>query len=245
MTKTRIEWCDYTINPVKGLCPVACPFCYARRIYNRFKWNPELRYDEDILRKPLLGKPGDRYFIGSTMELFGEWVEDWIMQNIFNFVKCYPERTFIFLTKRPENLAQWSPFPENCWVGVSVPRYWDDSAIGHPEAFKRISKLGEVTATVKFVSFEPLLEDVASNSDFGLDMDFKAYSISWIILGQQTPVKASTAPKIEWIREIVEAADKAGIPVFLKNNLTKGVIDASCDWAFNKSGYRQEFPVTK
>lgn len=42
MSKTKIPWCDFTINPVKGLCPMACPSCYARRRYKRFKWIEEL-----------------------------------------------------------------------------------------------------------------------------------------------------------------------------------------------------------
>ena len=54
MNLTKIEWCDYTINPVKGLCPMACSYCYARRMYKRFKWNPEIRFlwswDESLTR---------------------------------------------------------------------------------------------------------------------------------------------------------------------------------------------------
>ncbi len=65
--------------------------------------------------------------------------------------------------------------------------------------------------------------------------------ISWAIIGQVTPVKKAMTPKIEWVSEIVEACDKARIPVFLKNNLAP-IIDTSMDWAFNKIGYRQEFP---
>lgn len=43
--------------------------------------------------------------------------------------------------------------------------------------------------------------------------------INWVIIGQCTPIKQSTTPKIEWLKEIVEAADKAGVRVFLKDNL--------------------------
>ena len=70
-----------------------------------------------------------------------------------------------------------------------------------------------------------------------------------IIIGQQTPVRPATTPKIEWIKEIVEAADKAGVPVFLKNNLEPLLVTVKNDqkyaplWA--NGGYgnlRQEFP---
>lgn len=255
--RTKIEWCDYTINPVKGKCPVACSYCYARRMYDRFKWNPEIRFEGVInLSVELLriNKPS-RIFVGSTIELFGGWIDPHWMQLIFEAVRLYSQHTFIFLTKRPENLVKWSPFSPNCWVGTSIPRYWDDSVIGHPEAFNRIRALGEVKATVKFVSFEPLQEAIASNFDFGLDMAFKAYGINWVIIGQQTPVSKKTEPKIEWVRAIVQAADKAGISVFLKNNLQATLTqDKICgcgdyhilDWARSKDGLkhlRQEFPV--
>ncbi len=219
MGKTKIDWADFTVNPIKGKCPVACPYCYARRLYDRFKWNPEIRFVPEVYDDISVSPRRQRIFVGSTIELFG----DWIRQEWLNFIikKCYvhPWHTFIFLTKQPQNLIKWSPFPENCWVGVSIPRYWDDSVIGHPEAFNRISQLGEVRASVKFVSFEPLLSPIASEFEFGLDMTFKAYGISWVIIGQQTPVRKATMPSRVWIDEIENACKKVGIPYFEKNNL--------------------------
>jgi DNA repair photolyase len=47
MTQTMIEWADYTLNPIKGLCKYACSYCYARKMYKRFKWNEEIRFDEN------------------------------------------------------------------------------------------------------------------------------------------------------------------------------------------------------
>jgi len=60
----------------------------------------------------------------------------------------------------------------------------------------------------------------------------KDAGINWIIIGQQTPPNKKTEPKVEWVQEIVEAADKAGIPVFQKNNL-KPLLD---------NNLRQEMP---
>jgi len=213
---SKIEWLKsadgrpgYTINPVKGLCPMACPYCYARRMYKRFKWNPEIRFDNRAFGILEQIKKPSRIFIGSTMELFGEWVGADAANYILRQVRNFPQHTFIFLTKNPAGLAAWSPFPDNCWVGVSATNYesfsvgWDD--------------LSHIQSPVKFISFEPLLsmDWTAPNIQYWLITG----GINWLIIGQQTPVKASTSPKIEWVKEIVEAADKAGVPVFLKNNL--------------------------
>ncbi len=235
MAKSKIEWTNYSINPVKGLCPMACPYCYARRMYKRFKWNPEIRFEN-----PELPKQPSRIFVGSTMELFGPWVKDEWLKLIFTGVRCCPQHTFIFLTKQPQNLANWT-FPENCWVGVSAT---DDKTFT-----EACVHLQQIKASVKFISIEPLLAHIG---DFHYLPLLMQGTLQWLIIGQRTPVRASTSPKIEWLKEIVEAADKAAIPVFLKNNL-RPLIDSSLDdigpvAPFYKRDfcdvweYRQEFP---
>jgi len=209
MNKTKIEWCDYTINPVKGLCPMACSYCYARAMYKRFKWNPIIRYDDWVWHEGGYIPKGSKVFVGSTIELFGDWVKPEWLEIIFSYCKSCPSHTFIFLTKQPQNLIKLSPFPDNCWVGVTAT---DSLALS-----KAIYWLSKVEAKVKYISAEPLLNGYPID---GLSTAlFKTGGINWIIIGQQTPISKKTTPKIEWIKEIVEAADKAGIPVFLKNNL--------------------------
>lgn len=209
--KKSIGWCDYTVNPVKGLCPVGCSYCYARAMYKRFKMDEQLTFHPEAFDAIEKLKEPSRIFVGSTMELFGEWITDHVLHSIFNYVEHYKQHTFIFLTKRPENLIKWSPFPENVWVGTSITSAKD--------CILRLSKMANVEASVKFISFEPLLKPISTPNQ--LYMGFKLSGISWLIIGQQTPVKQSTMPKIEWVREIVLAADMAGIPVFLKDNLQK------------------------
>lgn len=242
MNKTKIEWCDYTINPVKGLCPMACSYCYARRMYKRFKWNPEIRFDRKALDQLAEIKKPSRIFVGSTIELFGDWIKWWWLKTTLDFCLLYPQHTFIFLTKQPQNLIKWSPFPDNCWIGVSCTSM--------EMLNKAINFLPFISSEVKFVSFEPLLLWECPNSE--LDFVFQDSSINWVIIGQQTPYSPKTAPKIEWVTEIVEACDKAKIPVFLKGNLTKVL---STDRPFYKplplSGWddnfswelRQEYPL--
>jgi protein gp37 len=240
MAKTKIEWCDYTINPVKGLCPMACPYCYARRMYKRFKWNPKVQFDVEgyllddwgllNIRKPSM------IFVGSTMELFGDWIQPTELETIFQVTRRYPQHTFIFLTKQPLNLTRWSPFPDNCWVGVSAT---DASMFTHAW-----TGLKDTQAKVKFVSIEPLLKWDMSVSD--TEWTIQTAGINWLIIGQQTPASPKTSPKIEWLKEIVQAADKAGVPVFIKGNLNSCEISDYPELLDKQTGnLRQEFPVSK
>ncbi len=208
MPRTKIDWCDYSINPVKGLCPVACSYCYARQLYKRFKWNPEIRFEPKVFTELSKIKGGSRVFIGSTIELFGEWVkEDWL-ETIFRYVKMYPKITFLFLTKCPWNLKRWNPWPDNAWVGASA---WDFRSTAH--ALYASGGLEKTEAKVKFISFEPLLSE--TKIDF---RDFQWAGISWVIIGAATGRGAKPLQR-EWITEIIEACQRAGIPYFLKDNL--------------------------
>lgn len=221
MNKTNIEWCDYTINPVKGLCPMACSYCYARAMYKRFKWNPEIRFDWGWAEDNYF--PHDsKVFVGSTMELFGDWIKPEWLEFIFYAIRQFPKTTFLILTKESQNLIKWSPFPENCWVGVS--------ATNDRMTEEAVNSLAEIKASVKFISFEPLLDSV--NGNYADILDMVRYVVNWVIIGQQTPVRKATMPKIEWVQEIVEACDKTGIPVFLKDNLKP----------LMGNNLRQEFP---
>ena len=235
MNKTKIEWCDYTINPIKGLCPVDCKdnqgksYCYARAMYKRFKWNPEIRFEGVVnLSVELLRiKQPSKIFVGSTMELFGDWIDSHWMDIIFEATRLYSQHTFIFLTKQPQNLTKWSPFPDNCWVGVS--------ATETRMALEACLKLGDIEASVRFLSLEPMLHSI--NLPYTL---LETCHIDWIIIGAQTPYNQKTAPKLSWVQEILVAASNAdNIPVFMKNNL-QPVIDHDSLWAGWR--LRQEFP---
>jgi protein gp37 len=206
MSKTKIEWCDYTINPVKGLCPVACDYCYARRMYKRFKWNPEIRYDDWVWQ---VGSPmpkGSRIFVGSTIDLFHKKTVQFL-PTIMEYCEAVQSRTFIFLTKCPENLPK--EWPDNCHVGVSVTN--------RPMFIQACERLKDVNAKVKFISFEPLLESVQPHAPIGKYL-FEA-GVKWVIIGRQTPLSASTMPHVTDIQKIIDAANEIPIPVFLKDNL--------------------------
>ncbi len=214
MSKTKIEWCDYTLNPVKGLCPVACPYCYARAMYHRFhKGQEEIYYvGEGHMHAEIIRiKRPSRIFVGSTMELFGEWIKPAWRADILALPALFPQHTFIFLTKRPQNLPK--EWPANCWVGVS--------ATNSQMVYDSWPLLEDIRAKVKFYSLEPLQEAIGPDLQ---DM-FELAGISWVIIGQQTPVRPKTTPKVAWVKDIVAAADKAGVRVFLKNNMARVLED--------------------
>lgn len=232
MNKTKIEWCDYTINPIHGLCPVSCTYCYSHRMYKRYKWDETIRFEvpnwhKDIHKIAINEKP-TKYFIGSMIDLFHKDIpQDWV-KRIINDIAIYKKHTFIFLTKCPENLPK--EFPENCWVGVSTTG--NDCRSGLEDIF------GNIQAKIKFVSIEPLLDYTP--------MDFRW--VDWAIIGQQTPKSIKTQPQIRWLMNIVESADKEQKPVFLKNNL-EPLIPHMTPIEYNKLCFsaklRQEFPAIK
>ena len=206
MAKTRIEWLNggFSINPVKGLCPMACKdlkdkeYCYARRLYRRFKWNPEIRFDINAMLSPMLIQKPSRIFIGSTIELFGEWIDEEWLSSILYMVEKTPRHTFIFLTKCHENLHKWK-FPPNAWVGAS--------ATNQAMATNAIHYLKDIKATVKFISFEPLLERI----------NIPLEGIQWVLIGARTqPLRL---PDKNWVYLITHTAENFGAKVFLKNNL--------------------------
>lgn len=230
MNKTKIEWVKnpdgtqgITLNPIKGMCPVGCSYCYARRMYKRFGWYKEPRYLPAIMEELRSLKKPTGVFICSTFEWL--WDDSW-SHNIMGWIKTYPQHRFYLLTKKPESLEQFNSYPDNCWVGVTVT--------SNAAASLAYTNLASIIAPVKFISFEPLMGQIGRDELRNLSQ-----VTDWWIIGGMTPYSQKTAPHIEWVKEIVEIADKSGIPLFLKNNLMQ-VFDKA--FGVNKRVLRQEFP---
>jgi len=217
MQKTRIEWCKspdgrlgWSSNPVKGYCPMDCKdkqgksYCYARRLYDRYGWDKTIRFDPDELATWGKAKPGDKVFVGSTIELFGEWVNTEWLELILTKVRYCPKVTFIFLSKLPVRLNIWFRWPDNCWVGATATNY--SMAVQAQKSLLSVSD-----NVVKFLSLEPLQEAIPGD-DWLVGIDL-------IIIGAQT--QPLVLPKLEWVEEIEQSADQLGIPVFEKNSLSK------------------------
>jgi len=145
-------------------------------------------------------------FVCDMGELFGDWVPREWQEAIFDTIVRCPQHRFYLLTKQPQNLIKFSPFPSNCWVGISVTNdLMFDRAIYH---------LGNFQAKTKFISIEPFLEPIKVNGWY----QFNALVFQWLIVGGQSGRNKFYPPE-SWIQEIEDACDKDGIPVFEKNNL--------------------------
>ena len=211
--KGKIEWTDYTWNPIKGECPVGCWYCYARAMYRRFDWLNEGTVpesgvpgmiDEHELEAPLRLKKPSKIFICSTYEIFYQKHHSW-RDGIFDVIKACPQHTFQILTKMPENIDR--PMPDNVWLGVSVTG-------GRPfDGVHRVPGLAKHEARIRFVSIEPLLGSVIGPFDvFDPPMD-------WYIVGRLTGHGHKNDPTKLDLQLAVGKAREIHAPVFLKHNL--------------------------
>jgi protein gp37 len=193
MNKTKIEWCDYTWNPVIG-CKQGCFYCYARtwakragRDFNNPAWS------EGQYRKPYKIKEPSKIFVCSLADLFGDWIpREWI-KNVLTVVKENRQHTFMFLTKNPKRYLEFE-FPNNCMLGTTID-YVNQA---------RLDYLKQKVA-YRFISFEPLLSDMSS-----LDLS----EIDLVIVGANSS-KGAKPPKKEWIESIKHPN------IFYKNNIKK------------------------
>jgi len=219
MQKSKIEWTDYSWNPIKGICPVGCWYCYGRRMYQRFKLDPKPWLDiaelNQVAETRLTGK---RIFVCSTFELFhpivdglmGRCIENekkWqgkARDLIFNVIERRPDLTFIILTKMPERIDR--PMPDNVWLGVSLTGE-------NSREYDRIPALAKTAALTKFVSFEPLFRG------FDVWELFDEFIPDWIIVGRLTGYGTQRDTPRRAIRDIIDYAVEENIRIFLKNNL--------------------------
>lgn len=195
MNRSKIEWTQFTSNPIRGKCKHACSYCYAERYRVRFKQPAQITWHPEELEAIERRKKPATIFMGSMHDIFGRWISDtWIREIVKTAWSC-PQHTFIFLTKNPARYASFI-FPANSWCG-----YTDDGkTIGHNWIYLR-------DLPNRFVSFEPLIGDKIS-----LNMSY----IDALIIGAMTG-PGVIKPQKEWIMKIIEAAgDK---PIFLKDNL--------------------------
>ena len=127
----------------------------------------------------------------------------WVRFRLFDLIEQTPHLDWLLLTKRPENVAEMVPekwhdgFPRNVWLGASVE---NRAEVG------RIDVLRRVPAAVRFLSVEPLLEDLGRLDLSGID---------WVIVGGESG-RGARPMNVEWVRALVAQCRAAGVKVFVK-----------------------------
>ncbi len=208
--QSSIEWTGSTWNPVTGCTKLSagCQNCYAERMAKRLQAMGQSNYaqgftvvcHEQVLDLPLRWKRPRLVFVNSMSDLFHDAVPLDFIQEVFKVMRRANHHVFQVLTKRAERLARLSPvldWPENVWAGVTVER----SDYKH-----RIDFLRMTDAAVKFVSAEPLLDDLGE-----LDLT----GIGWIIAGGESGPGARPM-QAEWVRAIRDQCLHCDVPFFFK-----------------------------
>ncbi|MGR3277663.1 DUF5131 family protein [Acaryochloris marina NIES-2412] len=212
---TGIEWTDTTWNPVRGCTKISpgCKNCYAKTFAERWrgvKGHPyehgfDLRLVPDKLFEPLSWARSRMIFVNSMSDLFHEDIPDAYIATVFRVMHVANWHTFQVLTKRPERLSMLANTElrdltdsPNIWLGVSV----ENRRYGLP----RITHLQRTPAAIRFLSIEPLLEDIGI-----LDLD----GIDWVIVGGESGQRARPmAP--EWVRSVRDQCVRSGVSFFFK-----------------------------
>lgn len=186
--------------------PLVYPFGFAPTLH---------RYRLDTLAKL---KMGNNVFVGAMSDVFGAWVPDEWIWEVFNACRRHPIHNYLFLTKNPERYERIDsagalPADRNMWYGSTLTRPEDRCFLSN--------------AHNTFWSIEPI------HAPFRL-WERDEFSTDWIIIGAETGNrKNKVVPQKEWIEDIVNRCDELGIPVFMKDSLIPIV---------GEGGMRREFP---
>jgi len=214
-TKSKIEWTDTTWNPVRGCTKISpgCKHCYAEAFAERFrgvKGHPyeqgfDLRLVPEKLWDPFLWTRPSMVFVNSMSDLFHADVPNDFIIRVATVMMAADWHTYQILTKRSDRLREMLNGPLNfathsrhIWWGVSV----EDIRYGLP----RIDHLRRTPAIVKFLSIEPLLEDL------GL---INLLNIDWVIVGGESG-RGARPMQEAWVDNLLQQCQSADVPFFFK-----------------------------
>jgi len=211
MKKTKIEWTEETWNPSTGCSKVSsgCKFCYAEVMAKRLNAMGVKGYENgfgftlmpDRLTQPFNRRKPTKFFVNSMSDLFHEDMPDDFLDQIFDVIRKTPRHIYQILTKRENRMSAYfnnKLIPQNVWLGVTV----EDRKSGLP----RINVLRELNASIKFLSIEPLLEDLGNINLYGID---------WVIVGGESGPKARPMDE-KWVRKIKDQCEIYDVPFFFK-----------------------------
>jgi protein gp37 len=214
-SQSAIEWTDATWNPVRGCTKISagCKHCYAEVFAERFRNVPghayergfDLRLVPEKLTEPLKWKEPRMIFVNSMSDLFHPDVPDDYIVQVAEVMGMADWHTYQVLTKRSERLkkllqTKLIDFADksHIWWGVSVEN--------RKQGIPRIGHLQETPAKAKFLSIEPLLEDLGNISLNG---------ICWVIVGGESGHGARIIKK-EWVISLRDQCKSSKIPFFFK-----------------------------
>jgi protein gp37 len=212
---TKIEWTDSTWNPVRGCSKISpgCANCYAETFAERFRGvlgHPyELGFDirlvPEKITEPLLWRTPRKIFVNSMSDLFHEAVPTDYIEKVALVMKRANWHTFQVLTKRSSRMRdllctrlKFAAQERHIWWGVSV----ENKKNGYP----RIEDLQKTPAKARFLSIEPLLEDLETVNLSG---------IGWVIVGGESGAGARPMHK-EWVIALRDQCRRSRVPFFFK-----------------------------
>lgn len=212
---SKIEWTDATWNPLRGCDKVSpgCGYCYAEVFAERFRGvrgHPyehgfDLRLAPEKLVDPFQWGGPRRVFVNSMSDLFHPSVPDEYILAVAEVMRTANWHTFQVLTKRAERMSkllngklQSAASDNHIWWGVSV----EDRRYGIP----RIAYLRATPASVRFLSIEPLLEELG-------DLDLTG--IHWVIVGGESGRRARPMEK-SWVERLLAQCRRSEVPFFFK-----------------------------
>jgi protein gp37 len=212
---SKIEWTDATWNPLRGCIKISpgCKHCYAETFAERFRGVPghpyeqgfDLRLVPEKLSEPFQWSGPRTVFVNSMSDLFQSEVPDAYIEDVVKVMVQANWHTYQVLTKRSERLRhmlsgslRFAAQYRHIWWGVSV----EDKCYGLP----RVDHLRAASAATKFLSIEPLLEDLG---------DFDISGIDWAIVGGESGPGARPMQK-EWVQRILKLCRRNRVMFFFK-----------------------------
>lgn len=254
MENSKIEWCDHTVNFWWGCSKVsaACDHCYAENISNRFRpglWGKKakrwlnvesaVKQCEKLNRKAAKAGRIDKVFVNSMSDFFEdrEDLEEARCRAWFTFMEC-KNLIFMLLTKRPDYANKFisslpsdmptgfDDFLGNVWIGTTVEN--------QRAADKRLPELMKIPAAVRYISVEPMLEEI--------DLKLSQHKgLHWVICGGESGNKARPMDGY-WALELQDQCREAGVPFFMKQGSAKNWPDYKDFSKFPISLQVREFP---
>ena len=212
---SKIEWTDATWNPTRGCTKISpgCAHCYAEVFAERFrgvKGHPyeqgfDLRLVPEKLAEPLKWKTPRRIFVNSMSDLFHEEIPDDYIASVVDVMLQADWHIYQVLTKRSARMRdllktrlRMAAARPHIWWGVSV----ENKKYGLP----RIQHLHAAPAAMKFLSIEPLLEELGE-----IDLT----DIDWVIVGGESGPGARPMLR-DWVVSIRRQCRRDGVPFFFK-----------------------------